>query len=237
MAPGNMQPAAAAREFRPTGWATNLLYCRSAGRPIRSPPDEVRPMSTNMISIRVGTRILRSCGALLLAGAVVLLTGANCTPAGVENTPTGGKTQSGGGGNHGGGGGGGSEGGTGGSTCPPAGCVNPVDAGPINVKNCGDGKLDPGEGCDDGHRPSEKIGANAIQDTGCNALCQIEADYVCPTPGQPCVSQRVCGNKILTVDENCDDGNIVSGDGCSANCQDIEPGYECRVPGKPCTPI
>ena len=193
-------------------------------------------MSTSTISIRVSTRILSSCGALLLAGAVVLLVGANCTPAGVENTATGGKKSGGGG--SGGNGGGGDNGGSGGSTCGVAGCVHPTDAGPtaINVKKCGDGVLDPGEQCDDGHHASEKMGANAIDD-GCNALCQIEADYLCPTAGQPCVSQRACGNGVVTIDETCDDHNTVSGDGCSADCQTIEPGYECRVPGKPCTPI
>ena len=48
---------------------------------IRTPPDEVRPMSTSTISIRVGTRILKSHGALVLAGAIVLLMGAACSSA------------------------------------------------------------------------------------------------------------------------------------------------------------
>jgi fibro-slime domain-containing protein len=103
-------------------------------------------------------------------------------------------------------------------------------------KNCGDGVLDDGELCDDGVPPAQKVGDNAI-DTGCNAFCQIEANFKCPTPGQPCVDQRVCGNNVLTSDEVCDDGNTVSGDGCSGNCKTIEPGWQCHVPGKPCTPI
>jgi large repetitive protein len=52
----------------------------------------------------------------------------------------------------------------------------------------------------------------------------------------PCVDRRVCGNAILTLDEECDDGNITSGDGCSESCQ-IEPGWRCRVPGRGCVPI
>lgn len=36
--------------------------------------------------------------------------------------------------------------------------------------------------------------------------------------------------------EACDDGNTVSGDGCSSTCQ-IEAGYECPVWGEPCNLI
>jgi fibro-slime domain-containing protein len=200
-------------------------------------------MSTHTIFIPVGTIILRNRGALVLAGALALLTAANCSPAAVENaTSTGGQAQAGGGGGSGGAGGagGGQGSGTGGSTCGLAGCVKPSDGGQshINLSKCGDGVLDTalGEQCDDGIPPAQKVGANAVADDGCNALCQIEADYLCPTPGQPCVSQRKCGNGTLTIDETCDDGNTQSGDGCSANCQTIEPGYQCRMPGKPCTP-
>ena len=46
-----------------------------------------------------------------------------------------------------------------------------------------------------------------------------------------------CGNGVLTSDETCDDGNMVSGDGCAANCLAVETGYSCPTPGKPCIPI
>jgi len=57
-----------------------------------------------------------------------------------------------------------------------------------------------------------------------------------------CVDQRKCGNGVLTSDETCDDGNTLGSpdgtvDGCSADCHTIDPGWQCRVPGKPCTPI
>ena len=42
-----------------------------------------------------------------------------------------------------------------------------------------------------------------------------------------------CGNGILEGTEQCDDGNTVSGDGCSSTCH-IEPHYTCPTPGKPC---
>ena len=34
--------------------------------------------------------------------------------------------------------------------------------------------------------------------------------------------------------ELCDDGNTEDGDGCSADCQAVEPGYTCSPPGQPC---
>jgi fibro-slime domain-containing protein len=42
---------------------------------------------------------------------------------------------------------------------------------------------------------------------------------------------------VVTSDETCDDGNTVSGDGCSSDCKSVEAGYQCRVPGKKCTPL
>ena len=42
-----------------------------------------------------------------------------------------------------------------------------------------------------------------------------------------------CGNGVLQVTEQCDDGNTTGGDGCSATCQ-LEPGYFCATPGMPC---
>jgi len=41
-----------------------------------------------------------------------------------------------------------------------------------------------------------------------------------------------CGDAQLTGNEQCDDGNAESGDGCSATCQ-IEPGYTCTDPVPP----
>jgi len=43
-------------------------------------------------------------------------------------------------------------------------------------KGCGNSVVDEnlGESCDDG---------NTLNGDGCNAICQIEANYICPTPG------------------------------------------------------
>ncbi len=52
------------------------------------------------------------------------------------------------------------------------------------------------------------------------------------TPAQP-----VCGNGIVETDEDCDDGDQNSGDGCSASCT-IESGYSCNgFPSSTCTQI
>jgi fibro-slime domain-containing protein len=93
--------------------------------------------------------------------------------------------------------------------------------------SCGDGVIERNEGCDDG---------NTTSGDGCSRICQVEANWYCPKEGEPCQNLAKCGNGILTSDEICDDGNTTSGDGCSGDCKTIEKGYQCRVPGKPCTP-
>jgi cysteine-rich repeat protein len=49
----------------------------------------------------------------------------------------------------------------------------------------------------------------------------------CPPGMAPAASQRVCvlgpcGNGELDEEEECDDGNLIDGDGCSADCQSSE---------------
>jgi fibro-slime domain-containing protein len=102
-------------------------------------------------------------------------------------------------------------------------------AAPGDGKDCGNlmVQMDKMEQCDDGN----KVGGD-----GCTELCQIEADWDCPPTGGACVSLAKCGNGALSSAEACDDGNEVAGDGCSADCKMVEPGYECRVPGKKCLP-
>jgi cysteine-rich repeat protein len=109
---------------------------------------------------------------------------------------------------------------------------------------CGNGTKETGEQCDDG---------NTVSGDGCSATCQTETD-LCPNingyqltvpEGQyvddqgNCVDKvtpPVCGNDILESGEQCDDGNTVAEDGCSATCQtetDLCPninGYQLTVP-------
>lgn len=103
---------------------------------------------------------------------------------------------------------------------------------------CGDTLLSAGEQCDDG---------NLLSGDGCSATCQIEIFQNCGNytvdPGEECdagvrgsadCSPRckqlagICGDsRIQTLrGEQCDDGNISSGDGCSADCR-IEMAAEC----------
>jgi cysteine-rich repeat protein len=107
---------------------------------------------------------------------------------------------------------------------------------------CGDGRGDGGQ-CDDG---------NTDSGDGCSDLCDIELGWTCPTLGA-CV-EAYCGNSSvdeysnddedgfagawnvggqLIRREDCDDGNQLSGDGCSSHCR-LEEGWECPGLGAPC---
>ena len=166
----------------------------------------------------------------VVSGGWLLLSGLACSSADVQVPP--GSTSTG---NHSGVGGSGQNGdGGSGNVYIVGGGGNNSDAGVTHSKSCGNGTIEPGEQCDDGVPPAQKTGTNPIDD-GCSALCQIEANWTCPTPGQPCQYLGTCGNGVLTSNKQCDDGNTNSGDGCSSTCQ-LEPGWTCRVAGKPCTP-
>ncbi|MDY0003809.1 MAG: DUF4215 domain-containing protein [Polyangia bacterium] len=101
---------------------------------------------------------------------------------------------------------------------------------------CGDGVQDPGEECDDGNRTSGD---------GCSYRCRLEflcGDDLCDTEHaescekcpQDCCP--FCGDGVLDSysgdppqyeDEECDDGNNVSGDGCTAGCKDEDGQATC----------
>lgn len=78
----------------------------------------------------------------------------------------------------------------------PYGCDNTCH---FILTSCGDGKLDPGEACDQGAGNSNVPGAY------CRSNCSFAR----------------CGDGIVDAlqGEECDDGNRVSGDGCSASCK------------------
>jgi fibro-slime domain-containing protein len=56
-----------------------------------------------------------------------------------------------------------------------------------------------------------------------------------PSGGATVESDPSCGDGQVQGDEICDDGNRVSGDGCSSDCRKVERGWTCRKPGPPCT--
>jgi large repetitive protein len=106
--------------------------------------------------------------------------------------------------------------------------ITTIDPSNLLGANCGNGRLDPNEQCDDGNR---------TRGDGCTTLCQLEAGYECPKLGQPCTKLWVCGNGVVDGMDLCDDGNQISGDGCDETCSTIEPGWQCRVTGRPCAPL
>jgi len=182
-------------------------------------------MRTAISDIHGGARVAAVAFSLLplpLLGLVAF----GCQSGGAIGTPSG---QAGSGGD---GGGPGNSGGSGGTVLY---LDAPTSVTVGNAALCGNGVIDPGEQCDDGVPAAKKTGPNPVDD-GCSALCQIEENWNCPTPGQPCQYLGTCGNGVLTSNKQCDDGNTTSGDGCSSTCR-LEPGWICRVPGKPCTPL
>jgi fibro-slime domain-containing protein len=105
---------------------------------------------------------------------------------------------------------------------PPDDCQM-VPSGPA----CGDGEINQDwEECDDG---------NTLPGDGCSGMCRIEAHYACPTPGEPCVFQLVCGNGIREPGESCDEGEHETG-GC-IDCQRVHPDFICPTAGEPCVRV
>lgn len=80
---------------------------------------------------------------------------------------------------------------------------------------CGNGQVEGTEGCDPAVRDWD-LG------DGCTPTCKAEPS--CPPSGGACAT--TCGDGFALGNEACDDGNAVSGDGCSASCQ-IEDGFSC----------
>src|SRR5262245_9165970 len=81
-----------------------------------------------------------------------------------------------------------------------------------------------------GTRPHES-GDSGTTD-GAGVLDQTS--YCVADAGPPCSASK-CGNKIVdtSAGESCDDGNRISGDGCSADCT-VETDFRCDTPGQPC---
>ncbi len=77
---------------------------------------------------------------------------------------------------------------------------------------------------------------------GANICAQPVCDYdtICEPPLETvanctdCITPPVCGNKIIETGEQCDDGNTISGDGCSSTCQleHCDPNLDCDTTPK-----
>ena len=72
---------------------------------------------------------------------------------------------------------------------------------------CGDGKLDPGEECDDGNREDRDGCSNACKCARCgDGILYSFAS----------AATMACATAVV---EECDDGNTVAGDGCGPTCK------------------
>lgn len=83
-------------------------------------------------------------------------------------------------------------------------------------------------------------GANDLNP--CDPYCQVTSDTPVGFDAGPSFAVRdgglvapTCGDGVVRNVEECDDGNNVSGDGCSNACV-IEIGFQCPTPGAPCIP-
>lgn len=93
---------------------------------------------------------------------------------------------------------------------------------------CGDGVQDANEKCDKG----DDNGLFYGDGSGCSKTCTQEP--IChDASGKRSACSEVCGDGNKSPNEACDDGNIVGGDGCSADCKTVsgdgnpESGYTC----------
>lgn len=113
----------------------------------------------------------------------------------------------------------------------PEGCTNsclPLGSESVSAV-CGNGIVEVGEDCDDG---------NTLFGDGCSSQCLNEGSEACeqqcsvsgiactrandcdPTIGETCdiIGFGCCGDGTVDVGEECDDGNLIDGDGCSTMC-------------------
>lgn len=74
---------------------------------------------------------------------------------------------------------------------------------------CGNGTAETGETCDDGNQTTETCAYGLSSCMVCNKTCQSVSGAV-----------SFCGDGILDAanNEQCDDGNLIPGDGCSDQC-------------------
>lgn len=61
------------------------------------------------------------------------------------------------------------------------------------------------------------------------SLCVLATPFSAPSAYAQTLQTALCGNSLLDEGEQCDDGNAISGDGCSDTCQ-VEAGYSCTDP-------
>jgi len=140
-----------------------------------------------------------------------------------------------------------------GDDCCPSGCVSMNDSD--CSADCGNGRLEENETCERDASPrcpescdDGDVCTNDVQ-TGSAATCNVRCTHLritqprsedgcCPTGANAnsdsdCVA--ACGNGKLEGEEQCDDGNVRAGDGCSARCAQETARDRCEVLFQPPT--
>ena len=84
-----------------------------------------------------------------------------------------------------------------------------------------------------------ETGSQTCKDDGTYTVCDCKTE-ASPSPPEttppPTAPTATCGNGKVDTDESCDDGNAISGDGCSASCEpDGTPAEASACPGQAVT--
>ncbi|MFA5625646.1 MAG: DUF4215 domain-containing protein [Bradymonadales bacterium] len=133
------------------------------------------------------------------------------------------------------------------------GYVCPAFGGSCVPVGCGNGFVDDNEDCDHGEYNTASYGQS-----GCGPDCKFPGkcgDAILQPEFEKCDNGEennnggynecrrdcsglatFCGDEKVTHDEQCDDGNAVSGDGCDENCKK-EAGYFCPISGGACVKL
>ena len=129
-----------------------------------------------------------------------------------------------------------------GSEPPPCNMNGACDQGesvmlcPDECKACGNGEIDGGEACDDGVANSKDNAYHeGTPDTApCNSSCTKRVDFcgdgICQMYDEDSIScaqdgcTPVCGNGVMEVGEDCDDGNLENSDACLNSCKNAKCG-------------
>ena len=112
-------------------------------------------------------------------------------------------------------------------TCTSGNSCNSTGQCITTPASCGDGNLDVGEKCDNG---------NGNTNTQCTPPYGGTCNYCSLSCESITLAGARCGDGVVNIvnNENCDDGNTLSGDGCSSSCL-TESEWECLGQPSTCT--